>query len=69
MCNASRNTILWFGTRDICALCAAEEAETDQELKKKYKTVLLNCITCKEEGKTPVIQRPLGKQLARFVIF
>ena len=51
-----------LGRRDICALCAAEEAETDQELKKKYKTVLPICITCKEVGKTPVIQRPFGKQ-------
>lgn len=48
-----------LGRRDICA---AEEAETDQELKKKYKTVLPICIACKEEGKTPVLQCPFGKQ-------
>ena len=51
-----------LGKKDICAHCVAEEAEIDQELKKKYKTVLPICIAC-EEGKTPVLQCPFGKQL------
>lgn len=51
-----------LGRTDTCAHCAAEEAETDQELKKKHKTVLPICIACREAGKTPVLQRPYGKQ-------
>ena len=53
---------LELGRKDIRAHCMAEEAEIDQELKKKYKTVLPICIACKEEGKTPVLQRTFGKQ-------
>ncbi|XP_041378644.1 uncharacterized protein LOC121390784 [Gigantopelta aegis] len=45
---------------DICCHCGAEGAEVNLDLKKNYKTVLPQCISCTQEGKQPVVQRPFG---------
>lgn len=47
-----------LGRNDICCLCADEDAEVDQELKKTYKTVLPLCDNCKNQGKTSIVSRP-----------
>ena len=51
-----------LGKTDLCCYCAAEDGEVDQELKRKYKTVLPLCAACKKNGKHPVVQRPYGKK-------
>lgn len=48
--------------QDICALCGDSEASVDIELKKRFKTVLPICGSCKTEGKESVTKRPYGKQ-------
>ena len=51
-----------LGKSDLCCYCASEDGEVEQELKRKYKTVLPLCVTCKKNGKLPVVQRPYGKK-------
>ena len=51
-----------LGRKDLCALCAAENAHVSQELKKKFKTVLPICDQCLKTGKEPICQRPFGKK-------
>lgn len=50
-----------LGNRDLCVYCSAEGSETDQELRKQYKTVLPMCQSCKALRKMPVVQRSYGK--------
>jgi len=45
---------------DLCCYCAAEEITADQELKKKFKTVLPVCELCKQKNLVPCL-RPYGK--------
>jgi hypothetical protein len=47
-----------LGRNDICCLCSNDNAEVDQELRKKYKTVLPLCEICKSQGKKTVLARP-----------
>lgn len=47
-----------IGRNDICCLCANDNATLDMELKKKFKTVLPLCNSCKTEGKNTVVARP-----------
>ena len=54
-----------LGHIDLCTFCGVEKSETDQELKKKYKTVLPLCINCRNEGNIPFVQRPYGKRVDR----
>ena len=49
-----------FGS-DVCAYCAAEGSETDQNMRKLYKTVLPLCNGCRMLGKLPIVQRPYGR--------
>ena len=53
-----------LGKSDLCCYCASEDGKVEQELKRtcKYKTVLPLCVTCKRNGKLPVVQRPYGKK-------
>jgi hypothetical protein len=44
-----------LGPEDICAHCAAPHAETNQALKKKFKTVLPCCEACLHIGKQPIV--------------
>ncbi len=46
-----------IGRPDVCCYCGEEGAERDQELVKKYKTVLPMCKTCGEH-KQPIVKRP-----------
>lgn len=50
-----------LGRKDLCAYCGDPNAETDAELKLKYKTVLPICGSCRAEGETPICQREFGK--------
>ena len=49
------------GRKDVCCVCGGADATVDQELKKRYKTVLPMCSVCNEAGHTTVCQRPYGK--------
>ncbi|XP_014676567.1 PREDICTED: uncharacterized protein LOC106816458 [Priapulus caudatus] len=51
-----------IGRLDICAFCAAEEAEVNAEMKKKFKTVLPLCADCCEEGRKAIVYRPFGNR-------
>ena len=51
-----------LGKSDLCCFCACDDGQVDQELKRKYKTVLPLCETCRKNGKVPVVQRPYGKR-------
>lgn len=50
-----------IGRLDICCFCGTEGGEVDTELKRKYKTVLPICHTCRENGKLLIVQRPYGR--------
>lgn len=47
-----------MGRNDICCLCATENATVDQELKKKFKSVLPLCDICQNQGGNSVVARP-----------
>lgn len=47
--------------KDLCTYCSDTGAEVDQNLKKKFKTVLPICVECVGKGKKPIAQRPYGK--------
>ena len=49
-----------LGKADLCCHCASEDGEVDQDLRKKFKTVLPICSECKQKGKTAIVQRPYG---------
>ena len=49
-----------IGCKDLCAVCAAPDAQIDAELKKKFKTVLPQCMECNEKGFKVITQRPYG---------
>jgi len=49
-----------IGRPDLCCFCGMEGASIDQELKKKFKTVLPVCPTCSQINEIPCL-RPYGK--------
>ncbi|KAK7092705.1 hypothetical protein V1264_008410 [Littorina saxatilis] len=50
-----------LGRKDLCAYCGEQDAYTDQELKKCFKTVLPICRSCATQN-TPITQRPFGRK-------
>ena len=58
-----------LGSKDLCALCATENANVLQNLKKKFKIVLLICMDCLKDGKEPVCQDPLALKVKIKCIF
>ena len=50
-----------LGRKDVCCICGGANAIVDQELKKKFKTVLPMCSECNTAGHTTVCQRPYGR--------
>ena len=59
-----------FGS-DVCAYCAVEGSETDQNLRRQYKTVLplCKCNSCRMFGKLPIVQRPYGRLAKKYIHF
>ena len=53
------------GRKDLCCVCAIEEAVASNDLKKQFKTVLPLCRDCEIKGKSPVKLRPYGKVRAK----
>jgi len=51
-----------LGRIDICCFCVAENCSDDNDLKKKYKTVLPACKICVEKGETIIVARPYGSK-------
>ena len=47
--------------KDIC-YCIRKGVQEDKELKKQFKTILPLCLSCKEKGKNPFKQSPLGRK-------
>jgi len=50
-----------FARTDMCCLCASADADINEELKKRFKTVLPICRSCTDKGFEPVHARPFGK--------
>jgi hypothetical protein len=49
-----------LGQTDMCCHCGVLEGIVDQDLRRKYKTVLPICETCRHEGKNVIVQRQYG---------
>ena len=51
-----------MGRKDICCHCGVEESEVDNDMKKKFRTILPVWADCLKAGKVPVVSRPYGKE-------
>lgn len=50
-----------YGPLDLCCFCGEPEGVVDQDLLKRFKTVLPLCADCRYEGKEVVCALPYGK--------